>query len=84
MKTSTPIASDMTTDKGRSDKNTKTSNKNLTQGKQTDDLHTTTSYFDPVWIVFSKHTDGSLEWIPKQIVSIGEDFHSQVGVMMTK
>jgi hypothetical protein len=38
------------------------------------------SYFDPVWNVFSKHTDGSIPWIPKQIVTtIGEDFHRQVG-----
>ncbi len=58
----------------------KTSNKNLVQGKQTDTVHTVTSYFDPVWTVFSKHTDGSLQWIiPKQIVTIGTDFHSQVG-----
>jgi hypothetical protein len=27
----------------------------------------------------SQHTDGSLQWIPKHIVAIGEDFHSQVG-----
>jgi hypothetical protein len=35
-------------------------------------------YFDPVWNVFSKHTDGSIPWIPKQIVvDIGEDFQCQ-------
>ena len=28
--------------------------------------------------MFCKHTDGSLQWIPKQIVTIGEDFHNQV------
>jgi hypothetical protein len=32
-----------------------------------------------VWNAFSQHADGSMEWIPKQIVGIGEDFHSQVG-----
>lgn len=42
-------------------------------------MRTATSYFDPVWNSFSKHTDGSMQWIPKQIVAIGEDFHSQVG-----
>ncbi len=42
-------------------------------------MRTATSYFDPVWNAFSKHTDGSMQWIPKQIVAIGEDFHSQVG-----
>ncbi len=42
-------------------------------------MFTVTSYFHPVWTAFSKHTDGSLQWIPKQIVAIGEDFHSQVG-----
>jgi hypothetical protein len=31
------------------------------------------------WCAFEKHTDGSMQWIPKQIVAIGEDFHSQVG-----
>jgi len=25
------------------------------------------------------HTDGSIQWIPKKIVGIGEDFDSQVG-----
>ena len=42
-------------------------------------MRTDTSYFDPVWNSFSKHTDGSIQWIPNQIVAIGEDFHSQVG-----
>jgi hypothetical protein len=56
-----------------------TTNRNLAQGKENDGVHTDTSYFDPVWNVFSKHTDGSMQWIPKQIVEIGEDFHSQVG-----
>ncbi len=36
------------------------------------------SYSDPVWNAFSEHTDGSMQWIPKKIVSIGENFHSQV------
>jgi hypothetical protein len=51
----------------------------LAQGKESNAVRTATSYFDPVWNAFSKHTDGSMEWIPKQIVAIGEDFHSQVG-----
>ena len=51
----------------------------LAKGQESDDVSTVTSYFDPVWNAFSKHTDGSMQWIPKQIVAIGEDFHSQVG-----
>ena len=51
--------------------------------KESNAVRTATSYFDPVWNAFSKHTDGSMQWIPKQIVAIvaigGEDFHSQVG-----
>ena len=49
------------------------------QGEQTDAVRSDTSYFDPACNAFSQHTDGSLQWIPKQIVAIGEDFHSQVG-----
>ena len=60
MKSSTPIASHRTDDKGGADKNTKTSNKKLAQGEQTDSVHTVTSYFDPDWNVFSQYTDGSL------------------------
>jgi hypothetical protein len=72
-KSSTPITSDRTTDKVGADKNIKTSNKNLAQDKftETDVVHTTTSYFDPVWNVFSHHTGRSIQWIPKQIVGIG-------------
>ena len=55
------------------------SSSTLTQGKESDTVLTATSYFDPMWNSFSKHTDGSMQWIPKQIVAIGEDFHSQVG-----
>ena len=61
------------------DKNKATTNRNLDQGKENDTVYTVTSYFDPVWNTFSKHTDGSMQCIPKQIVAIGEDFHSQVG-----
>ncbi len=78
-KKNSSIASDRTADKGGADKNTKTSNKNLAQGEQTDAARTATSYFDPVWNAFSQHTDGSLQWIPKQIVANSEDFHGQVG-----
>ena len=42
-KTSTPVASDRTTDKGGTDKNRVTSNKNLAQGEQSDSVLTTTS-----------------------------------------
>ncbi len=76
-KSSTPVTSDTTAEKGAADKNKTT--RNLAQGKESDAVLTATSYFDPVWNVFSKHTDGSMQWIPKQIVSMGEDFHSQVG-----
>jgi hypothetical protein len=43
-----------------------------------DDLRTTTSYFDKGWNAFVQQKDGSTQWIPEQIVGIGEDFHSQV------
>ena len=73
-KSSTPVASDTTAEKGTADKNKVTTNRNLAQGKENDAVRTTTSYFDPVWNAFSKHTDGSMQWIPKQIVAIGEDY----------
>ncbi len=78
-KSSTPVASGTTAEKGAADKDKATSNRNLAQGKENDAVRTVTSYFDPVWNSFSKHTDVSMQWIPKQIVGIGEDFHSQVG-----
>ena len=78
-KSSTPVASDTTTEKGVVDKNKSTTNRNLAHGKESDALRTVTSFFDPVWNAFSNHTEGSVQWIPKQIVSIGEDFHMQVG-----
>ncbi len=74
---STPTTSETTADKGAPDKITKTSNRNL--GTTNRHCTLTVSYFDPVWNAFSQHTDGSIQWIPKQIVLIGEDFHSQVG-----
>ena len=66
-KSSTPVASGTTTEKGAVDKDKATTNRNLTQGKESDAVHTATSYFDPVWNAFSKHTDGSMQWIPKQL-----------------
>ena len=45
-----------TATKGTPDKSTKTSNRNLVQGQQTDTVRTTTSYFYPVWNAFSQHT----------------------------
>ena len=77
-KSSTPVASGTTGEKGAADKDKATTNRNLAQGKESDAVRTATSYFDPVWNAFSKHTDGSMQWTPKQIVAIGEDFHSQV------
>ena len=76
---STPVASDTTSEKGAADKSKVITNRNLAQGKESNAVRTATSYFDPVWNSFSKHTDGSMQWIPKQIVAIGEDFHTQVG-----
>jgi hypothetical protein len=70
-KTSTPNTSD------RSSK-TNTTNLNLTQGTKVDALRTSTSYFDKSWNVFAQQKDGSIQWIPEQIVGIDEDFHSQV------
>ena len=70
---STPVASDTTPEKGEADKSNATTNRNLAQGKGRDDVRTVTSYFDPVWNEFLKHTDGSMQWIPKQIVAIGEE-----------
>ena len=78
-KSSTPVASGTTAEKGAADKDKPTTNRNLAQGKESNAVRTATSYFDPVWNAFSKHTGGSMQWIPKQIVAIGEDFHSQVG-----
>ncbi len=78
-KSSTPVASGTTAEKGAADKDKPTTNRNLAQGKESNAVRKATSYFDPVWNAFSKHTDGSMQWIPKQIVSIGEDFHRQVG-----
>ncbi len=43
-----------------------------------DALRIATSYFDKVWNAFAQKKDGSIQWIPEQIVGIGEDFHSQV------
>ena len=76
---STPVASDTTSEKGAADKNKATTNRNVAQGKASDVVRTATSYFDAVRNAFSKHTDGSMQRIPKQIVAIDEDFHSQVG-----
>ena len=75
-KSSTPVASGTTAEEGAADRDKATTNRNLAQGKESDVVRTATSYFDPVWNSFSKHTDGSMQWIPKQIVAIGEDFHS--------
>jgi hypothetical protein len=72
-KTSTTSTSDKIT-------KTKTTNLNLVQGKKVHALRTATvtSYFDKGWNAFAQEKDGSIQWIPEQIVGIGEDFHSQV------
>jgi hypothetical protein len=70
-KSSTPVVSGTTAEKGTADKDKATTNRILAQGKESDSVFTATSYFDPVWTAFSKHTDGSIQWIPKQIVAIG-------------
>jgi hypothetical protein len=69
-KTSTPSTSDRST-------KTKTTNLNLAQGTTVDALRTATSYFDKGWNAFAQQKDGSIQWIPEQIVGIAEDFHSQ-------
>ena len=46
---STPVVSDTTAEKGAADKSKATTNRNLAQGKGSDDVRTVTSYFDPVW-----------------------------------
>jgi hypothetical protein len=57
---------------------TKTTNLNFAQGTKVDALRTTTSYFHTVWNAFVQNQDGSMQWIPEQIVGTGEDFHNQV------
>ena len=64
-KSSTPVASGTTAEKCATDKDNPTTNRNLAQGKGSNAVRTVTSYFDPVWNAFSKHTDGSMQWIPK-------------------
>ena len=59
-KSSTPVASGTTAEKGAADKDKATTNRNLAQGKESDAVRTATSYFDPVWNSFSNHTDGSI------------------------
>ena len=76
-KTSTPITFDRST-------KTKTTNLNLAQGTKVDALRTATSYFDKGWNAFAQQKDGSIQWIPEQIVGIGEDFHSQVDDVKVK
>ena len=65
-KSSTPIASDRTTDKGGADTNTKTSNKNLAQREQTDAVHIATSYFDADWNAFSRSQMGHCNGFPNR------------------
>jgi hypothetical protein len=50
---------------------------NLTQGKTVDSLRTTTSHFDVVGMNLHNMVHW-MQWIPEQIVGIGEDFHRQV------
>ena len=60
-KSSTPVASGTTAEKGAADKDKPTTNRNLAQGKESDAVRTATSYFDPLWNAFSKHTDVSMQ-----------------------
>jgi hypothetical protein len=64
-KSSTPVASVTNSEKGVLDKDKTTTNRSLALGKESDAVRTATSYFDPVWNSFPKHTDGSIQWIPK-------------------
>ena len=59
-KSSTPVVSDTTSVKGADDKNKATTNRNLAQGKESDAVRTATSYFDPVWNVFSNHRESKI------------------------
>ena len=59
-KSSTPVASGTTAEKGAAEQDKATTNRNLAQGKENDDVRTGTSCFDPVWNEFSKYTDGSM------------------------
>ena len=45
---SAPVESGTTAEKGTSDKDKTTTNRNLAQGKESDVVLTVTSYFDPV------------------------------------
>ncbi len=60
-KSSTPVASGTTAEKGVGDKDKSTTNRNLAQGKQSDAVRTVMSYFDPLWNSFSKHTDSEAD-----------------------
>ena len=62
-KTSTASTSDRNT-------KTKTTNLNLAEGTKVDALRTTTSYFDKGWNAFAHQKDGSIQWIPEQIVGM--------------
>jgi hypothetical protein len=46
---------------------------NLPQWKTVDALRNATSYFDTDWNAFTQQKYGSMQWIPEQIVGIGED-----------
>jgi hypothetical protein len=70
-KTSSPSTSDRST-------KTKITNLNLAQGTKVDALRTVTFYFDKDWNAFEQQKDGSIQWIPEQIVGIVKDFHIQV------
>ena len=65
-----PVPSPPTSTPSTSDKNTKTktTNLNLAQGTTVDALRTATSYFDKGWNAFAQQKDGSIQWIPEQIV----------------
>ena len=58
-KSSTPSVPGRSADTGGADKNVKTTNTNLAQGKASDTVRTDTSYFDAVWNIFAEQTNGS-------------------------
>ena len=39
---------------------------------------------DKSWNAFAQQKDGSIQWIPEQIVGIGEDFHNNVNDVKVK
>ena len=64
----------------------KADNRNVAQGDPTLAVRTATSVFDQgtVWKEYARKKDGTLEWAPEKIVSIGQDFHQMIDDGKTK